>query len=208
MNFKRHIILLAALLLLATWVAPATAGKPHVRDGWQIGLSYGYSSGNITLSDAFDSYEGTGDGGATPQWRLGHMVGRHFALGVEYSGWMLEGGDAERKIRSSLQQAVITGTWYPGQPDNVLGGLYLRAGVGLGWGSVADVEIIDQIQEHGDRLDESGLGILTSLGYEFRITSDVAAGLGVGFNYLSINKDFYESGWFTPVTGTLTWYWD
>ena len=208
MNFKRHIILLAALLLLATWVAPATAGKPHVRDGWQIGLSYGYSSGNITLTDAFGGYEGTGDGGATPQWRLGHMVGRHFALGVEDSGWMLEGGNAEQKIRSSLQQAVITGTWYPGQPDRTLGGLYLRAGVGLGWGSVADVEIVDQIQEHGDRLDESGLGILTSLGYEFRITSDVAAGLGVGFNYLSINKDFYESGWFTPLTGTLTWYWN
>ena len=84
----------------------------------------------------------------------------------------------------------------------------VRAGVGLGWGRLADVEIIDQIQEHGDSLDETGLGILTSLGYEFRITSDVAAGLGVGFNYLSINEDFYESGWFTPLTGTLTWYWD
>ncbi|MDX2472741.1 MAG: outer membrane beta-barrel protein [Candidatus Krumholzibacteria bacterium] len=208
MNLKKRIILLAALLLATALVTPASAGRPHVREGWQIGLSYGYGAGRVTLSDAFGSYKGVGEGGATPQWRIGRMIGRQFALGLEYNGWMLEGGTAERKIRSSLQQVMVTGTWYPGHQESASGGLYLRGGMGLGWGGIADVEIIDQIQEHGDRLDESGLGLMASIGYEFRITTDVAAGLGAGINYLSINKDFYESGWFTPFTGTLTWYWD
>ena len=204
MNFKRH-LLFPVILLTVILATPALAGRPHVRDGWQLGFAYGYSAGRITLAN---EVEGTGEGGATPQIRLGHAVGSHFALGVEYNGWMLEGGDADLKIRSSLQQVMLAGTWYPGQPDQASGGFYLRGGLGLGWGSVAVVEIVDQVQEHGDRLDEAGLGLLAGLGYEFRITPDVAAGLGVGFNYLAIDKDVYDSAWFTPFTGTLAWYWD
>ncbi len=205
MNFKQHMIFSATLLAMALAASVAWAGNAHVRDGWQLGFSYGYSAGRITFAN---EAEGTGEGGATPQIRLGHSVGRHFALGVEYNGWMLEGGDADLKIRSSLQQVLLAGTWYPGQPDRAGGGFYVRAGIGLGWGSVAEVEIFDQIQEHGVRVDETGLGILTGIGYEFRIVKDVAAGLGVGFNHLSIDKDFYDSGWFMPVTGTLAWYWN
>ena len=202
---NRQIILLCACAALLGWALPAAAASPHMRDGWQLGFAYGYSSGRLTLADGA---EGEVRGGATPQIRLGHAVGRHFAFGAEYNGWMLEGGDAALKIRSSLQQVMLTGTWYPGNPQSISGGFYLRAGLGLGWASVAEVEIVDQIQEHGVRIDESGLGIATSLGYEFRIRSNAAAGLGVGFNHLSINKDVYESGWFTPITGTLAWYWN
>lgn len=205
MNKQQKIFMLTGLMVLALAAAPVWAGSAHDREGWQLGFSYGYSSGRITLANAA---EGTGEGGATPQIRLGHSIGSHFALGVEYNGWMLEGGDAAEKIRSSLQQVMVAGTWYPGQPERAGGGFYVRAGVGLGWGSVALVEIVDQVQEHGDRVDETGLGLLAGIGYEFRITSNVAAGMGVGFNYLSIDGDVYESGWFTPVTATLAWYWD
>ncbi len=205
MKSRRHIVFPAVLFFLTTLVAPVLAGSPHVRDGWQLGVAYGYSNGRVTFAN---EVEGTGEGGATPQLRLGHSIGRHFALGIEYNGWMLEGGDADLKLRSSLQQVMLAGTWYPGRPDRASGGFYVRAGIGLGWGSLAEVEIVDQIQEHGVRRDETGLGLLAGIGYEFRITSDVAAGLGVGFNYLSINKDIYESGWFTPLTATLAWYWD
>ncbi len=203
---QRQMLLAAALVACVGVAAPANAaGRNHARDGWQLGLSYGYSSGRVTLADA---QEGTARGGATPQLRLGHAVGRHFALGVEYNGWMLEDGDADLKLRASLQQIMAAATWYPGKPESAAGGFYVRAGVGLGWASIAAIEIVDQIQEDGERIDETGLGLLAGIGYEFRISPDVAAGLGFGFNQLLIDKDIYDSGWFTPITGTLAWYWD
>jgi len=35
-----------------------------------------------------------------------------------------------------------------------------------------------------------------------------AAGLGLGFDYLSINEEIYKSAYYFPVTLTATWYWD
>lgn len=192
----------AALLLAAT---AASAAAPHIRDGWMFGVAYGYSAGRITLAN---ESEGTAKGGATPQVRFGHVLGEHAALGVEYNGWMLEDGLAELKVRSSLQQVLLAGTWYPGNRDHYSGGFYVRGGVGLGWGSLAVVEIVDQIQQEGERVDETGLALMAGIGYEFRIARNVAAGMGAGFNYLTIDKDIYKSGWFTPFTGTVSWYWD
>jgi len=203
-HLKCDISSLALLVLLAA-ATTASAGTGHLRDGWQIGLSYGYSPGQVTLAN---DRVATANGGATPQLRVNHSLGQHTAVGLEYNGWMLEGGDAAEKIRVSLQQVSLAGTWYPGQQDRTSGGFYLRAGVGLAWASLARITIVDQIQEHGARTDETGLGILGSLGYEFRVSRSFAAGIAVGLDHLVINKSIYDSGWYTPATMTLSWYWD
>lgn len=211
-----------AVLLAVSFATPAQALKPHVRDSWLVGVSYGYSEGSITFGDG-SAPERALEGGATPQIRVGKMLGSKFALGLDYNGWMLEGAALEQdpdsdyieSIRSSLQNVSLTGTWYPGGGgDSALDGFYVRGGVGYGWAGLAFVDI-DKIppdhvpldQEHGDRTDESGVAWSGQLGYEFRITRSFAAGLGVGVHYLSIGKEIYDSAYYVPFTLTGLWYW-
>ncbi len=145
------------------------------------------------------------------------MVGSHFSLGVEYHGWMREGGVVPLKLRSSLQSVMLAATWYPGRPDQSLGGFYLRGGAGYGWAGLTFIEIeaepdpdhhVSLDQEHGDRTDESGIGYTLGLGYEFRISNTFAAGLGWSVDYLSIDKDIYKNGTYYPITLVLNYYWD
>jgi hypothetical protein len=205
-------MLAVACLALCLFVDAALAGKPHVRNGWLVGVSYGYSEGNIDWAPrAGESYRG----GATPQIRFGKMISSKVALGLDYNGWMLEDGAVPLKIRSSLQSVSLTGTWYPGKPESTLGGFYLRGGAGYAWASLTFVEIDEEPQdhvpldqEHGTRKDEAGLAINGQLGYEFRVSKSFAAGLGAGFNYLSIDRDIYTSAYYFPFTLTGIWYWD
>lgn len=207
-------IFLPAIFFLALIVGDALAAKPHTRDGWLVGLSYGYSRGDIEwgVTDPAE-YKG----GATPQIRVGHMLSSNFSLAIEYHGWMLEGGEVPLKLRSSLQSAMLALTWYPGRPDQTLGGFYVRGGAGYGWAGLTFVEIdedpdpehhVPLDQEHGDRTDESGIGYTLGLGYEFRISNSFAAGLGWSVDYLSIDRTIYQNGTYYPVTLVLNWYWD
>ena len=90
---------------------------------------------------------------------------------------------------------ALAATWYPGRPGSPLEGFYLRGGAGYGWAGLADVTIdedppvhVPLEQEHGVRTDESGLGL--------------------GFDYLSIDKDIYKSSYYFPFTLTAAWSWD
>ena len=209
---KRLLSLAFASLMICMQAGPASALKPHVRDGWLVGVSYGYSEGNI---DWANLDQGAYKGGAVPQIRFGRMLSRKLALGLEYHGWMLEKGFVPYKFRSSLQSVTLAVTWYPGNSGSALEGFFMRAGAGYGWAGFTIVEI-DEIppdhvpleQEHGTRKDEAGIGYNFQLGYEFRLSRAFAAGLGLGFDYLSINDVIYESAYYFPITLTATWYWD
>jgi hypothetical protein len=190
----------------------ASALKPHIRDGWLVGVSYGYTQGHIEWAN---ESKGSYQGGALPQMRFARMISRSVALGVEYHGWMLEKGVVPLKLRSSLQSFTLAATWYPGQPGSALEGFYLRGGAGYGWAGLTFVEIDEEPQdhvpldqEHGTRFDESGLAINFQLGYEFRLSKSFATGLGVGFDHLSINEEIYKSSYNFPITLTGAWYWD
>lgn len=217
-NLQLIVAAVVAAFVIGTGGA-ARALEPHIRDGWQVGLSYGYSRGNITWGDGATSHDLTG--GSTPQIRVGRMVGSKVAFGLEYHGWMLEEAglptedpDYIRAVRGSLQSVTLTGTWYPGSPGSSLGGFYLRGGVGYAWAGLAlvliDVVPPDHVpmeQEHGDRVDESGLALNAQVGYEFRISRSFATGLGLGFDHLSIGKTIYDSAYYVPLTLTGIWYW-
>ena len=193
-------------LVIAILLPDAAArAEDHVRDGWFIGMGYGYGRGVITASNEQDySYRD----GATPQIRFGHSVGQHFMAGLEYGGWMYEEGDADEKYRYSLQSVNAAVTWYPGPVDTYWGGFYTRAGVGLAWGRGVVVELEDQEQVNSTSLDETGLGLIFQVGYEFRITHNAAAGLSIGYSHLDIGKSLFDEARFVPLAMTLNWYWD
>ncbi|MEN8005883.1 MAG: hypothetical protein ABFS42_02665 [Candidatus Krumholzibacteriota bacterium] len=205
-------VLALTVMVLCLSAGPATARKTHVRDGWLVGLSYGYSQGHISWSG---EPQGSYKGGAIPQIRFGRMVSSKLALGLEYHGWMLEQGIVPVKIRSSLQSATLAATWYPGGAGSAWEGFYLRGGAGYAWAGLSFVEIDEEPpehvpleQEHGTRYDESGLGLNVQMGYEFRVSRSFAGGIGMGFDYLSIDKTIYKSSYYFPVTLTAVWYWD
>jgi hypothetical protein len=211
---KIHNILIF-ITLVCLVASPALAGKPHVREGWLVGVSFGYSEGHIEAAGdpADDENIEALTGGATPQIRVGKMLSSAVALGLDYHGWMLERGEVPLKYRSSLQSVSLTATWYPGRGGTALDGFYVRGGGGFAWASLTEVQIDEEPQdhvpleqEHGDRTDENGVAINLQLGYEWRISRSFAAGLGLGANYLSIGRDIYDSAYYFPVTLTGIWY--
>ncbi len=193
-------------LVLAALLPGAEArAEDHIRDGWFIGMGYGYGRGVITASNEQDySYRS----GAIPQIRFGHSVGKHFLAGLEYGGWMFEEGDAHHKYRYSLQSVNAALTWHPGDADAYWGGFYTRAGAGLAWGRAVSVEIEDQVQVGSTSITETGLSLVFQIGYEFRITHNAAAGLSTGWNQLNIGKDLFDEARYVPLAFTLNWYWD
>lgn len=205
-SFLRTIVpaALAVVVVLAA-ATPSAALHPHERDGWILGLSYGTARGDVTVSTGLE--ESTQDG-VSPQIRLGHSLGRHFSFGASYAGWMFEEGDLPIKYRLSLQNILGALTWYPGDPATGLGGFYVRGGVGLAWTRITAVEISDEEEQgHGEHLQESGLGGELTLGYEFRVTHNVAVGLSVGAHGLDIGGDIFTKASFFPVAFTGAWYW-
>ncbi len=200
------------LIVLAAAILPADRARaldPHVRDGWILGVSYGGATGNINFTNNFpNNAEAEVKDGVSPQIHFGHMLGRKFALGASYIGWMYETGEVPIKYRFSMQNVLLNGTWFPGSPDNALGGLRVRFGLGYAWSAIAEVEIKeDEEQSHGDRRVDSGLGLELNVGYEFRVYRTTSVGLGVGIVAQSLDGDLYQDTVYTPVTLNFNWYW-
>ncbi len=196
------------LIVIAAAVIPADralALDPHVRDGWILGVSYGNAVGDITFAN---DVEREVEDGVSPQIHFGHMLGRKFAIGASYIGWMYETGTLPIKYRFSMQNVLLNGTWFPGSPDNALGGLRVRFGLGYAWSAIAEVEIDDvEEQGHGDRIVDKGLGLELNVGYEFRVSRTTSVGLGVGVVAQSLDGDLYQETVYVPVTLNLNWYW-
>jgi len=62
------------------------------------------------------------------------------------------------------------------------------------------------VQEHGNRDDEWGWGLLAGVGYERQVSSNMAAGLAFNYNYLVINEVWYDTAWFGAAALNLSWY--
>jgi hypothetical protein len=198
--------LVVSTLLVVVLAGPALATRPHVREGWHVGVAYGAAVGN------FEGPEGDAlefEDGVSPHIRASHMLGPRLGVGLSYAGWMYETGQLPTKFRYSIQSLVLAASWYPGPADQALGGLCLRGGLGLGWVGYAEVDIVeDQEQGHGDRTELSGLALELNLSYEFRLTDTVVAGLGLGVNSMGAADDRLRSATFVPLTVNLGWYWD
>lgn len=203
---RHHGTLLVMVVVTLVLVAgDASALRPHVREGWHVGVSYGPAVGDLLVE--------TGDelqfeDGVSPHMRAARLLNPHLGIGLAYAGWMYETGALPIKQRYSMQNLLLAASWYPGRPDGASGGLCLRVGVGYGWIGYTEVEIVeDEEQSHGDRTNWSGPALELNLSYEFRITAAVAAGLGLGVNSIGLDDEI-ESATFASLTANLGWYWD
>jgi opacity protein-like surface antigen len=205
---RRYAILLGLLTVATVSAAPdAWAFRDHTRTGWLVGIGYGGGAGQYTTGagESIDT-----ERGAAPQIRLGRTVARHWMLGANYEGWFHELGDVNEKQRYSLQNLALAATCYPGNPGDATGGLFLRGGAGLAWGryAVVPLEEVDGVltQMHGENTDETGLGFVLGVGYEFRVVEHCAVGLGASVNYVTIGKDIFDHGLYAPLAINVNWY--
>lgn len=201
--------LLPLLLVVALLLPVGTAlAAPHLRDGWVVGMSFGVGQAGATDSQGETV---TADDGISAQMRFGKMIGQRALLGLEYEGWMIEKGDLDHKFRHSLQIWAVSLTFFPGQGTGNGSGFFLRAGSGVALGGRAKVELFEDpeegiVQEHADREDEWGWGLLLGAGHEWRISSSMAVGLALNYDYLMIGETWYDTAWFGAATLNLGWY--
>jgi hypothetical protein len=209
---KRTMILMLSLASLFTAVlcAEASALKYSDRRPWMANIGIGIGTGTF---DDVDDTQREFRTGAVPQIRFGRMLGRHFMVSLNYQGWIIEFdqyGDAEiddAKIRRSLQDLALGLTWFPGSPESAWGGLYLRAGAGLGWSGTAVIPVEEGgKQEHGERIDDWGTGYLGEIGYDFWISDNSTIGLTACYNYLDLDGEIVRTAWFSATSLTLSLY--
>jgi hypothetical protein len=164
-----------------------------------IGLSAGLGSGGLTNSNTGETFtEDAFVGG----FRVGNMLNPHILLHAEIDAWIRDDViGVETEVQLSLWNFAIATTWFPGEPESALGGLWLRFGVGL------SMTRVDQLGT-GVLLSTSkgGWGWLIGAGYELRLTRSFALGVGVGYEAVRPDSDLFEDGSFIPMTVDLNWY--
>ena len=196
--------LVLGAVVIALCAGDASALRYHPRPAWMAGVGFGIGRGTFTDPAGVESgYRN----GVTPQIRVGRMLGQRSMVGLNYDGWLIEFGEVPTKFRRSLQNVALAVTLFPGNPKGPSGGLYLRAGAGIGWTGTAEVEIVPGgKQERGERVDEWGVGAVGELGYEFWISDKFAAGLVSGINYFDIGETIVDTAWFGSAALTLNLY--
>jgi len=130
-------------------------------------------------------------------------------LGFESRGWLDEQGFGSTKVRVGIQNFAATATWFPGDPANATGGLWLKAGAGI---AQARITVFEDAAAGVDsssfeaHIDDAGPGLLAGVGYEFRIVRSLAVGLDVTANYQPIHEAAFDTNWFVPVALSMHWY--
>ena len=198
-------LLLGTILLVGTLQAPAAqALRTQERPAWQVGVGLGYGRGS------FEDPAGTRDeyrNGAAFQLRFGRAFGQHLQVGIHYDTWMIEYGEVPTKYRNVEQGLGLGLTWFPGNPQNATGGIYLRASGGMGWIGLAEKPAIPgEAQSEGERIDEWGYNLAAEAGYEFWIARNFTAGAGALFGYLGIDETLVDRAGFAALSLILNYY--
>jgi hypothetical protein len=207
---RTAVITLTIIALLSCAAGNAGALKYRKRDPWMVNVGIGIGTGKF---DDYDEVTREWRTGAVPQIRLGRMIGRHFMISLNYQGWLIEFdryGDNEledAKIRRSLQDLAFGIAWFPGNPEGPWGGLYLRAGGGMGWSGTAVIPVEEGgKQEHGYRQDDWGTAWFGEVGYEFWISDNATIGIVTSYTYFDIQGRIVQTAWVTAGGITLALY--
>ena len=202
-------MVVAFLCLIGSAVAPAFALDRHTREGWVVGVGYGLGWSKISTGSALGRLDSGWEEGASPEIRIGHMLGKRFLIGYDQRQWFDEQGYGTTGIRASFQNFAAALTYFPGSPDKVTGGIYLRGSVGFANARLAVLPDafagIDSTHNEHD-LDEGGTAFSIGGGYELRIAPPAAVGLDVSLQYQAIEGEVFDKTWFVPATINLTWY--
>ena len=113
------------------------------------------------------------------------------------------------KFRRTMQNLSLAFAVFPGNQRGASGGIFLRAGAGLGWVGTGRKEVLEgEAQEEGEREDDWGWAVFGEGGYEFWIHPNATAGLSATINYLDVSGDhFVTEAWFTSVVMNFNVYW-
>lgn len=197
---------LAGLVLfaLALHAAPAHALRLQPRPHWVAGVGMGYGRG--TFEDPAGNQTSYRDGPAF-QLRFGRSLGQHAAIGAYYDTWMIEYGEVPTKFRDVQQGLGLGFTVYPGNPNGLTGGIFLRASGGMGWVGFAEKPAIPgEAQQEGERIDEWGYSVAFDAGYEFWIARNFTAGAAAAFGYVGIDETLVDQAGFAALVLNLNLY--
>ena len=207
---KRILISITLIAMLLCLGANAGALKYRERPDWMANIGIGLGKGTF---DDIDDAERVYRSGAVPQIRLGRMLGQHFMISANYQGWIIEFDRNETvtledaKIRRSLQDLTLGLTWFPGRPEGWLGGLYLRAAAGTGWAGTAVIPVEEgEAQEHGERIDDWGIGYLAELGYDFWFANNSTVGVNASYTYFDLDGEIVQTAWFSSLSLPMSLY--
>lgn len=165
-------------------------------------IGFGLGGGSQGVEDLDER-----EGGPTGNFRIGYAVQPTLVLQLESLAWFksqeneivgfepFSGDPIIGDITFTFSTTVAALTYYP--PSS---GLFLRGGVGVG---MAEIEIEALGVTISD--DETGLGLLGALGYEWRLTRKFALAPEIDFTYQSLD----EIGSTNMIGGSLglNWYW-
>ncbi len=223
---KLALVGLLALMVVIMAADTALALQPHQRDRWMAGIGLGVGLAKLGLLDPSGDLgllDTDWEEGATAQIRFGWIfVPDRLMVSFENKQWLDEQGAPEEiaddrliKLRASVQHFSLALTVFPGSPAGPSGGLFLKAGAGIGNARFTVLRPSTEEEQEasgGDKFtklfinDDNGLALFAELGYELRIWSSLGAGLVVGFNYLDLDGDVYQDVKNTATTLSLNWY--
>jgi len=194
-----------------------SALEPNERNGWLVGMGFLVGTASLETKTGFV----TGwSGGVTPQWRFGRMiVDDRLLLSIDNKQWTREWGNNPTiepppgtdyvKYQVNTQVFGLQLTAFPGNPDNLWGGLYFNAGVGPAVARI-DSALVDTLGSGEDppeyEVYEWGVGFYAGAGYEFRFLPYAAAGLSLNYIYNNIDEVYVDKGRVWATAFTLNWY--
>jgi hypothetical protein len=197
--------------------ADAQAIRYQPRPDWTVGVGLGVGRGKFENVTGNIFYEANGQyseykAGVTPEIHIGRMLGEHFQVSVSYEAWLTEFGNVQAgtdKFRRTMQNLSLALAVFPGNQRGASGGIFLRAGAGLGWVGTGWKEVFEEeAQDEGLREDDWGWAAFGEGGYEFWIASNATAGLSATFNYFDVSGDhIVTKAWFASVVMNLNVYW-
>ena len=206
MLLARAIIVVAVLLGAMATDAAALDATGRDGQGWVLGIGFGMGRAEVTYLGGVVEREFRE--GVSSEIRLGKMLSNKLALTFDYQGWVIENGNLDLRLRQGLQSFGLGLTWYPGNPQNAWGGMYIRVGGGRALANVAATFLNpdDLTEVEQKRIDEWGYVASGTVGYEFFVTDTFAVGPNLNAAYLWINGDLADSGRWLTVSLLGTWY--
>ena len=204
MLLSRSVLVTAVLLGMAATDSSAldTVGRDQ---GWTLGLGFGM--GRAEVSYLGGVVEEDFREGVSTEWRLGKMLNRKLALTFDYQGWLIEDGNLGVRLRQGLQSWGLGLTWYPGNPENAWGGMFVRVGGGWALANLAATTLDEDLHEvEEERIDEWGVAASGTIGSEFFVTNTVAMGPTLNFAYLWIDEELADEGRWLTFSLLGSWY--
>jgi hypothetical protein len=218
LNRTKWICAAPAIALCLLQAVPADAIRYQPRPKWTVGVGFGVGRGsfeNVPGTFFYGAGGSTSDykRGVTPEIHFGRMLGERYQVGLSYEAWLTEFGDVQTglpdKYRRTMQNLSVAFAVFPGNQQGASGGIFLRAGAGLGWVGTGRKEVLEgEAQEEGEREDDRGWAVFGEGGYEFWIHENATAGLSATINYLDVSGDhFVTKAWFASVVMSFNVYW-